>query len=145
MILYYRSVKGINTHTIIQKVNFISATSLKHVVIRKGSKEAIDDTVHALKVLQTDYGLVMFVISSFNRNNYLTIAGFKSFKESGLIEYYADFVAALQLLALSLMRNNTVIIPINIFTLLILFTVIIPLSILTVIILCCIIIHKLTP
>ncbi len=103
---------------IIQEVrDFISATGKKPVVIldylqilrpskqserrSKSTKEAVDDTVHALKKLQADNGLVMFVISSFNRQNYLTVADFESFKESGLIEYSADFVAALQLTAMN--------------------------------------------
>lgn len=67
----------------------------------KSTKEAVDDTVHALKKLQADNALVMFLISSFNRQNYLTVADFESFKESGLIEYSADFVAALQLTAMN--------------------------------------------
>ena len=102
--------------SIIQQVkDFMQKTGKKPVVVvdylqilrpskaseRKGSKEAVDDTVHALKVLQADYGLIMFVISSFNRQNYLTVADFESFKESGLIEYSADFVAALQLVAMN--------------------------------------------
>ena len=65
------------------------------------TKEAIDANVHALKTLQRTHGLVMFVISSFNRTNYLNIADFESFKESGLIEYSADVVWALQLLAMN--------------------------------------------
>ena len=68
---------------------------------KKATKEAVDEHVHALKKLQVDNSLVMFVISSFNRTNYLTIADFESFKESGLIEYSADVVWALQLLAMN--------------------------------------------
>lgn len=94
--------------------HFIEATGIRPVVcldylqILRPSKafehtayrEAIDDSIHALKKLQVDYGLLMFVISSFNRGNYSTSADFSAFKESGLIEYSADVVLALQLLAM---------------------------------------------
>ena len=39
----------------------------------------------------------MMVVSSFNRQNYLTQVDFESFKESGGIEYTADVVWGLQL------------------------------------------------
>ena len=67
----------------------------------KGTKEAVDEVVHALKKVQADNQLVMFVISSFNRQNYMTTADFESFKESGLIEYSGDVVWALQLMAMN--------------------------------------------
>ena len=66
----------------------------------KGYREAVDDTLHKLKKLQLQHDLLMFVISSFNRENYLTSADFSAFKESGLIEFSADVVMALQLLAM---------------------------------------------
>lgn len=95
--------------------DFIAKTGIKPVVFldylqilkpsknseRKPLREAIDDTVHALKKLQVDNGLVTFVISSFNRTNYLQIADFESFKESGGLEYSADVIMALQLLAMN--------------------------------------------
>ena len=104
--------------TVIQQVkDFIKATGKKPFVLidylqilkptqdsvikHKSSKEAVDDTVHALKKLQADNSLVIFVISSFNRQNYLAVADFEAFKESGLIEYSADCVMALQLLAMN--------------------------------------------
>jgi replicative DNA helicase len=57
----------------------------------------VDSIVRGLKKMQGDHGLVVFVISSFNRQNYLTPVDFESFKESGGIEYTADVVWGLQL------------------------------------------------
>ena len=64
-------------------------------------KDAVDSNVRALKLLQRENDLVLFVISSFNRQNYLSVAEFESFKESGIIEYSCDVVWALQLLAMN--------------------------------------------
>lgn len=68
---------------------------------RLSTKESVDANVRKLKKLSADHGLVIFIISSFNRQNYLTVADFESFKESGGIEYTADVVMALQLLAMN--------------------------------------------
>lgn len=67
-------------------------------------KDAVDANIAAFKQLQQKYQLVLFLVSSFNRQNYLTIADFESFKESGIIEYSADVVWALQLY---IMNNET--------------------------------------
>lgn len=61
------------------------------------AKTRIDQAVHALKMLQSQYGLVVIVLSSINRQNYLNPVDFESFKESGGIEYTADVVWGLQL------------------------------------------------
>ena len=53
--------------------------------------------MRALKKLQTENNLVVLVISSLNRANYLTPIDFSSFKESGGIEYTADVIWGLQL------------------------------------------------
>ena len=58
-------------------------------------------SVHELKMLSVELDIPVFVISSFNRSNYLSIADFESFKESGGIEYTADVVIALQLQAMN--------------------------------------------
>ena len=66
--------------------------------MEKGStKDAVDGHVKALKKLQTNHDLVLIVISSLNRQNYLTPIDFESFKESGGIEYTADVIWGLQL------------------------------------------------
>lgn len=65
------------------------------------SKDAIDFNVQALKRLSTQFNIPVFCISSFNRTNYLNIADFESFSGSGGIEFTADVVLALQLLAMN--------------------------------------------
>lgn len=64
---------------------------------RMTAKDAVDYHVKRLKELQTDLQITMFVISSLNRQNYMTAIDFESFKESGGIEYTADVVMGLQL------------------------------------------------
>ena len=64
---------------------------------KQNTKDAVDGHVRALKKLQTDNDLVLLVISSLNRQNYLTPVDFESFKESGGIEYTADVIWGLQL------------------------------------------------
>ena len=63
----------------------------------KPTKDIVDENVRALKKLSAENDLVVFVISSFNRQNYLSVVDFESFKESGGIEYSADVVWGLQL------------------------------------------------
>lgn len=96
--------------TVTQTVkDYIKATGAKPVVIvdylqiirptdpKQTTKDAVDGHVRALKKLQTDNDLVIIVISSLNRQNYLTPIDFESFKESGGIEYTADVIWGLQL------------------------------------------------
>jgi len=64
---------------------------------RQSDKEKVDHIVRGLKKMQADNDLVVFVVSSINRSNYLTPIDFESFKESGGIEYTADVVWGLQL------------------------------------------------
>ena len=64
---------------------------------RMSTKDAVDLHVRALKKLQMENNLVVIVISSLNRQNYLTPVDFESFKESGGIEYTADVIWGLQL------------------------------------------------
>ena len=61
------------------------------------TKDIVDANVRALKLLQMQHELIMFVVSSINRENYLTTMDFQSFKESGSIEFTADVVMGLQL------------------------------------------------
>lgn len=63
---------------------------------RMTERQAVDQNVHALKKLQAEHDLTVIVISSVNRNNYLSPMSFESFKESGGIEYTADVVWGLQ-------------------------------------------------
>lgn len=64
---------------------------------KQSTRDAVDGNVKALKKLQSEYDLVLMVISSLNRQNYLMPIDFESFKESGGIEYTADVIWGLQL------------------------------------------------
>lgn len=64
---------------------------------RLSDKQRIDTNVTELKRMSRDLDIVVFVISSLNRGNYLAPIDFESFKESGGIEYTADVVWGLQL------------------------------------------------
>ena len=94
--------------------NYIELTGAKPVVVidylqilQTGDngtgteKQKIDYLVTELKRISRDNGLTVIVISSFNRENYLSGVGFESFKESGAIEYTADVVFGLQLEAVN--------------------------------------------
>jgi len=63
---------------------------------RVSDKEKTDQHMKRLKILQRNHDLVLFVISSLNRANYLTQVSFESFKESGGIEYTADVIWGMQ-------------------------------------------------
>ena len=65
------------------------------------TKDIVDENVRALKLLQMKQELIMFVVSSLNRENYLTTIDFQSFKESGSIEFTSDVVLGLQLAVLN--------------------------------------------
>ena len=69
---------------------------LKPIDPRMTDKAALDYNALRLKQLANQYHCTMMIISSFNRANYSTEAGFESFKESGAIEYCADCLFALQ-------------------------------------------------
>ncbi len=64
---------------------------------RQMTKDAVDSHVRALKKLQKEKDLAVIVVSSLNRQNYLTPVDYESFKESGGIEYTADVIWGLQL------------------------------------------------
>lgn len=68
---------------------------------RMSDKEKADNNIRALKKLQSELGIVVIVISSINRTNYLTPISQESFKESGGIEYTADVILGLQYEVLS--------------------------------------------
>lgn len=88
---------------------YIAATGEKPVIFvdylqvlqtqnqKLSKQERMDSIVAALKKLQVDNDLVILVISSLNRQNYLAPIDFESFKESGGIEYTADVVWGIQL------------------------------------------------
>ena len=61
------------------------------------TRTSIDHIIHTLKAMQSAEDMTVFVISSLNRQNYLTPIDFESFKESGMIEYSCDVLMGLQL------------------------------------------------
>lgn len=63
---------------------------------RQIDKAKIDAIVSALKQFQSNYDLTFIVISSVNRESYFDKISFRSFKESGSIEYSGDVVWGLQ-------------------------------------------------
>lgn len=63
---------------------------------RQDIRNCIDDTIRALKGIATEFSLPIIVISSLNRDNYTAPLNFAAFKESGNIEYGADYLFGLQ-------------------------------------------------
>ena len=70
-------------------------------------REAVDDTVQRFKKFSAEADIPVFIISSLNRQNYLTVVDFESFKETGGIEYTADVVWGLQLRCMNASIFNT--------------------------------------
>jgi replicative DNA helicase len=73
---------------------------------RLTDKAQVDFNVSELKRISRDNNITIFVICSFNRENYNATVDFRSFKESGAIEYGADVVLGLQLSVLNNLPNN---------------------------------------
>lgn len=63
---------------------------------RATDKQSMDEVVDRLKQISIDYDTPVLAISSYNRDNYYEPANISAFKESGSIEYGADYVLALQ-------------------------------------------------
>ena len=59
-------------------------------------RNCIDDAIRYLKGIATEFSLPIIVISSLNRDNYTAPLNFAAFKESGNIEYGADYLLGLQ-------------------------------------------------
>lgn len=94
--------------------NYISKNKVRPIVIidylqiiqadeaqKTSSREAIENIVTELKRISRDNDLIVIVISSLNRSNYLTPVSYESFKETGGIEYTADVIIGLNLQVLS--------------------------------------------
>ena len=69
-------------------------------------KQAVDHNITQLKKLSRNNDLVIFVVSSFNRDSYQTPVSFASFKESGAIEYTADVIFGLELSVVKTFAKN---------------------------------------
>lgn len=64
------------------------------------ARTTVEANIKALKRMSRSLNIPVIVISSVNRSNYELPIDFEAFKESGLIEFTADFVAGLQLTAI---------------------------------------------
>ncbi len=92
------TVKGYISRTGVRPVVFVDYLQLiRPLDPRQTTKDAVDESLRALKLLQMENDLVIVLISSLNRQNYLSVIDFESFKESGGIEYTADVIWGLQL------------------------------------------------
>lgn len=60
-------------------------------------RAVVESNIKSLKRMSRSLNVPVIVVSSVNRQNYTLPIDFESFKESGLIEFTADFVAGLQL------------------------------------------------
>lgn len=60
-------------------------------------RDAVDANIQRLRDCQKKQGIVLWLISSFNRSSYYKPVTMESFKETGGIEFTADFIAGLQL------------------------------------------------
>lgn len=69
-------------------------------------KQITDKNILELKRLSRDENTPVFVVSSFNRDNYLEPVNLSSFKESGAIEYTSDLVLGLQLEGMDYQRGE---------------------------------------
>lgn len=79
--------------------------ALQPIDRRQATKDAMDDTITALKRLSRDLNLTIIGVSSMNRANYLLPVDFESLKETGALEYTADVVWGMQL---TVMNDNNV-------------------------------------
>lgn len=61
-----------------------------------GDRQAVEQKIIELRSIAVTYDIPILVISSFNRENYGTKANMSAFKETGMIEYSADTLIALQ-------------------------------------------------
>ncbi len=98
--------------------NYIAVTGIKPIVIldylqilrpineKLTDKQQVDFNISELKRISRDNDIPIFVICSFNRDNYIKQVDFTSFKESGAIEYGADVVMGLQLKAMEQVENE---------------------------------------
>lgn len=89
----YINQTGVRPVVVVDYLQVISSDNSKLT----NTKDIVDDNIKALKLLQMRHELLMFVVSSINRENYLTTIDFQSFKESGSIEFTCDIVIGMQL------------------------------------------------
>ena len=74
---------------------------------RLSDKQAVDRNVTMLKQLSREFDIPIVLVSSFNRENYITPVSYSSFKESGAIEFGADVIIGLQLEAIHIAQEKS--------------------------------------
>lgn len=87
----YMSHTGLRPCVIIDYLQVVKSGNDKNAI-----REAVECVIARLKEFQLANNLVMFLVSSFNRNNYTTSVNYESFKETGSLEYTADVMLGLQ-------------------------------------------------
>lgn len=87
----FKQYKGIVPIVFIDYMQIIAPTDK-----RLTDKQSMDEIVDRLKQISIDLDTPVIAISSYNRDNYYEPANIGAFKESGSIEYGADYVLALQ-------------------------------------------------
>lgn len=122
LLQHFFPFEGVASYTVndIYKVvaDFIAKMGTRPVVIidylqilapmsdRMTDKQATDMDVKMLKQISRQFDIPVIAISSFNRKSYGN-ASFEAFKESGLIEYSADVMLALQFKSLKYPEADT--------------------------------------
>ena len=97
----YIKATGIKPIVVIDYLQIVTPSVIGNRML--DTRQAVDHIVHSLKCFQADNELSVILISSLNRQNYMTPIDFESFKESGGIEYTADVIWGLQL---AIMESN---------------------------------------
>ena len=71
------------------------------------TKETVDIAMKQLKQIAVNYDVPVLVICSINRANYNSTFNFEALKESGIIEFTADFVCGLEFTAIANMAGDS--------------------------------------
>lgn len=98
--------------------NYIIFTGYKPIVVldylqilkplsdKMTDKQQVDFNITEIKRISRDFDIPIFVVCSFNRENYTKEVSYEAFKESGAIEYSADVVMGLQLAVMEEIKNT---------------------------------------
>lgn len=92
----YMSLNNCKPFVIIDYLQIIKAEDSKTT-----DKQRVEEVLTELKRISRDFDIAIFVVSSLNRENYTEPLSYKSFKETGGVEYTADVLCGLQLAVVS--------------------------------------------
>ena len=101
IIEYAKSYMVSNNTKPIIFIDYLQALASPAQSHNTGIRETIDYNIKGLKAFQEINGLIVFLVSSFNRDNYTVTADYTSFKESGGIDYTGSVIWAMQLARLT--------------------------------------------